>query len=734
MTRKKIVYVLRGVGVGGIEMHSCRQLALLSSEDWERHLVTLTPVQDRDRALIPEGVTLHPFHFSGIWDFAQLFLLARRMRIIRPDIVVSSVFDANMITRIIKLVCAYRLINREHSITVDKPHWQRRLDRLLSPLADVIVAVSHAVADFESEQSGLARERFVVIHNGVDLGAVEDAKQCDRSTMRRELGIRESEKIIVSVGRLKEQKNHALLLDAFALFAKNVSGYTLLLVGDGGERGKLEDRARGLGIFDRVVFAGRKENALPYYTLADFSALTSPYEGFGTVCVESLAFGKPVVATRSRGVEEILEDGITGLLTDHNVEALAQAFDRMARRSSDERERMEHACVTAAAKFSLERNVAAYERLFIPSAKPLVLFALPGVTLGGIERHLARQLQHFDNKYRYAILLPFAKNSDTLRSIFPESVPVYALGFTRLLSIATWWRLYRFLRFHQPRIVVSSVYTTNALILIMSYFCRFRFIAREHNVFPRKSWRFRVSDALVARRADAYIGNSNGVADDMARNALIARERIAVIPNGIDLEEMGRVQRSVQRDVIRHAWGANNNTRVILSVGRLRVQKRHELLLRAVASMSDKDRYVVVIVGDGPERATLERVANDLHIQHMVKFLGARDALPVYPAADVFVLTSEREGFPNVVLEALASGIPVVSTRMPGVVDVITEGVTGALVSSDSEAVARGIRMVSELRSQKGEEVAEHCRQSVQSYDIHKNTSAYTALFSRLLS
>lgn len=731
MTKKKVVYVLRGIGVGGIELHSCRQLAHLSREKWERHLIALTPVAERDKNLVPEGVTLHIFRFSSVWDVFQLVALIRLMRRIRPHVVVSSVFDANTITRITKLFCWYRLINREHSITIDKPAWQRTVDRLLSPLADTIVAVSRAVADFESEKSGIARERFTVIHNGVDLHAVEQAKKHDLSQVRRQLGIRESERIIVSVGRLKEQKNHKLLLDGFALFARTVSGYTLVLVGDGGERGALERQAQDLGISDRVVFAGRSENALVYYALADFSVLTSPYEGFGTVCVESFAFGKPVIATRSRGVEEIIKDTVTGFLVAHTKEAVADACVAMARRSSEEQVRMTHACEIAAARFSLERNVAAYEKLFESSQRPLIMFALPGATLGGIERHLARQLRYFNDEHRYAIMLPFARERDVPKGVFPDHVPVYAFGFTKIFSIAVWWRLYRFLRFHQPRVVASSVYTTNALFLIMSFLCRFRFVAREHNVFPHKAWRFRITDAFVARRADSYIGNSEGVGDDMARNAWVHRDRISVIPNGIDLDETDRIQAAVQRDAIREEWSVSD-TCVLLSVGRLRKQKRHDLFLRAFALLPHREQYTGVIVGDGPERASLERLAQELGISNRIRFLGSRDALPLYSAADIFVLTSEREGFPNVVLESLASGIPVVSTRMPGVVDILTDE-TGVIVESTPEAIAQGISDMYVLLGARGREVATVCRQSVRPYDMHHNVAAYTALFSRLV-
>ena len=169
----------------------------------------------------------------------------------------------------------------------------------------------------------------------------------------------------------------------------------------------------------------------------------------------------------------------------------------------------------------------------------------------------------------------------------------------------------------------------------------------------------------------------------------IAAKRIRVLRNGVDLELFApRPHETARREL-----GLSVDGTVVLSVGQLVPAKAFELVIRAVAPVPEA---TLVIVGDGPETAALRRLAERIGVAGRVRFLGAmpQEKLPaVYSAADVLVLASGREGFPNVLLEALACGTPVVATAVGGTPEIVASPAAGRLVEERSaEALSAALR------------------------------------------
>jgi glycosyltransferase involved in cell wall biosynthesis len=154
--------------------------------------------------------------------------------------------------------------------------------------------------------------------------------------------------------------------------------------------------------------------------------------------------------------------------------------------------------------------------------------------------------------------------------------------------------------------------------------------------------------------------------------------KVHVIPNGIDVE---RFRLEGNRQAARTALGLTPTTPTIGIVAALRPEKNHELLLRAVQTVQKRvPEAVLLIVGDGPERARLEALSAELGIARSVRFLGTRSDIPqVLSALDVFVLTSRIEANPVSILEAMATGLPVVAPNVGSISESVNEGVTGYL-------------------------------------------------------
>jgi teichuronic acid biosynthesis glycosyltransferase TuaC len=176
----------------------------------------------------------------------------------------------------------------------------------------------------------------------------------------------------------------------------------------------------------------------------------------------------------------------------------------------------------------------------------------------------------------------------------------------------------------------------------------------------------------------------------------IPREKIVVVPNGVDVGKFYRVPKSEARKRL----GLPKDKKVVLSVGGLIPRKGVDLLIQAVnmvMSASDMKNLHLAIVGEGPSRETLTKLASSLGRSNAVQFAGAiphEELYLWYSAADCFCLASSREGWPNVILESLACGTPVVAADIWGVPEVITSGAVGLLTKRTEYAIAEGIRVV----------------------------------------
>jgi glycosyltransferase involved in cell wall biosynthesis len=184
----------------------------------------------------------------------------------------------------------------------------------------------------------------------------------------------------------------------------------------------------------------------------------------------------------------------------------------------------------------------------------------------------------------------------------------------------------------------------------------------------------------------------------------------------------------MDREVARRQWAINR--RSILSIGHLIERKGHDLVIRALERIDDVD---LLIAGEGPERPALQRLVDKLGMLERVRFLGVIDqrALPsLYGAADALVLASSREGWPNVLLEALACGTPVIATRNWGTPEIVTSADAGLLVNERTpEALADAILHL--LRSPPARTAT---RRFAEAFSWDATTAGQLDLFSSLLA
>jgi glycosyltransferase involved in cell wall biosynthesis len=208
----------------------------------------------------------------------------------------------------------------------------------------------------------------------------------------------------------------------------------------------------------------------------------------------------------------------------------------------------------------------------------------------------------------------------------------------------------------------------------------------KHGNNPRGGTRL-IAGNLAGRFVHAFVAVSRETAEFARKRREIDERRLFVIPNGI---ELGRFHPApAARARVRAELGLAPDTWVVGTVGRVAVEKNQALLIKAMAPLLGP-RMQLVIAGDGPLMAELTALRGTLTSPQFVHLLGVRRDVPdVLNALDVFALSSSTEGLPLVVLEAMATGLPVVSTRVGGIPNVLDEGDTGFLVPAGDELALR---------------------------------------------
>jgi sugar transferase (PEP-CTERM/EpsH1 system associated) len=231
---------------------------------------------------------------------------------------------------------------------------------------------------------------------------------------------------------------------------------------------------------------------------------------------------------------------------------------------------------------------------------------------------------------------------------------------------------------------------------------------------------------------DQFVTVSRDLGRWLVEDIGISGHKVMSICNGVDTERFS----PGGRQAARAALGIGPESIVIGTVGRLDPVKDHVGLLQAFSQLAADPRALLVIVGDGPTRATLAATAAGLGLGGRVRLLGERDDVPaVLTGFDIFVLSSIAEGMSNAILEAMATGLPVVATRVGGNPELVADGSSGFLVEPGSPAA-----LADALRRYLGDPglLARHGRAARElaqaEFSLERMVGEYGQLYGRLLA
>jgi glycosyltransferase involved in cell wall biosynthesis len=258
-----------------------------------------------------------------------IFQLWKFMRREKFDIVETFTHDSNLIGLPLAWLTGVPVRIATHRGVIEHyPGWRLKLHTLMINLgiADIFVAVSDGIGH-QAQIEGVHSSKILVIRNGV---TPLDVASVDRTEVRQKLQLKEDELFLLSVGRLAFQKGHDVLIDAVPALIQHYPSLTVNLCGDGPQAEKLHARIVELGVTDHVKLLGTWSNVAPLLAIADVFILPSRSEGLSRALLEAMAAGLPIVATKVHGVDDVVTDGVHGLLVPaENPDALTKALIQM---------------------------------------------------------------------------------------------------------------------------------------------------------------------------------------------------------------------------------------------------------------------------------------------------------------------------------------------------------------------------------------------------------------------
>lgn len=613
--------------------------------------------------------------------------------------------------------------------------------------ADRIQAISNYLADFARKHG--ARCPIEVVPNGVDIKKFQinslPAGDYPKGNKSQNLNI----KIIITTSRLVYKNGIDTLISAVAELKKlQAAGYRLQVLGIGPDEQKLKNLAVELGVADNIQFFGYidPEKISEYLMAADIFVRPSRSEGLGSSFLEAMAAGLPIIGTPVGGIPDFLEEynenhaknyanntgkpnGLFVKVNDHK--ALADKVVLLLKDDQLRKKLGENGRQLVFENYSWDKISGKmsqiFDRLMIKD-KRLKILLVTGIyppEIGGPATYAVLVEKELPKRGIAVRVLPF------------RVVRRWPVGIRHFLYFLKSFRraLGQDAIFAQDTISVGLPAMLAAKILRKSFIIRVpgdyvweqsvqRFGVKDSiDDFQSKkySWRIELMRRIqkwVTSSADIVITPSNYFRD-LVRGWVRNKDKVRVIYNGIDLAT----------SAIRHVKGGE---KLIISAGRLVPWKGFDVLIEL---MKDLPNWKLVIVGDGPEKRNLDSIIQNLELRDRVILAGAisrEELLNYLYQARVFVLNTSFESFSFQVVEAMSTGVPVVTTNIGNLAEIIENGKEGILVEpNNKEQILMAIKKFDEDQNFR-DMIIINARKKSQEFSIERTIEALVKTFNTL--
>lgn len=620
--------------------------------------------------------------------------------------------------------------------------------------ADRVLANSDFTRDTLVSLIGVAPERIALTYPTVDVERYQPG--LPHQDLRNVIGITAQQKLILSVGRLQRRKGFDQVIRSLPSLVENGLDVHYALIGIGEDWDYLQEIAGELGVGDRLHLLGHvsAEDLPRWYNTCDLFAMPNrdingDTEGFGLVFLEAGASGKPVIAGKAGGTGSAVVEDVTGLRVDgEQFKEVEAGIARLLSNPEEARAMGLAGRHRTASRFTSDQRAETIRQLIFARRPARILMytayfdpeysgaALQALTLARALRQRGHYIEFVTNRW------PGLADSGEVEGFSVRRVEPgrwrkhreFRLWFN--LSRHVWQRRHDFDVLHS-----HGAYYSCAIVGLLGKITRLKSLAKAslanddlHDLSrPIIGYLHR----QMLRCIDAYVAISQDLVEEF-RAGKLDLAKIHYLPNGVDTERFHPCSPD-QRVTLRKKFGLPIDKPILLYIGVLDRRKNiHWLAEQWVRHRAFSTNGLLLAVGpqsredqDGTLRNHLLALARS-HPDQFALHDFSTDIAPYYQCVDALILPSLKEGLPNVVLEAMACGLPCVAARASGSRELVMEGETGYTYAHGNTEEMR--EAVERCLSPLGAQLGEKARQVAQSlYSINVVADRYEALYEQLL-
>lgn len=545
-------------------------------------------------------------------------------------------------------------ISHSHS-TSNPKEWKRNfIKNILRPFskryATDYFACSEVAGRYLFGNKTFNRGEVKIIHNAIDIDKFK-FDEVARKKLRKELGIKDSTIVIGHVGRFVQQKNHTFLVDVFKEYHKKNPDSKLLLVGSGPLEDEIKKKVERLGLKDSVLFLGQRDDINKLYSVMDIFCLPSLYEGLPVVGVESQAAGLPIIFSNWVSHEAIISKNAK-IVPTQETGAYIKKMDEITQ------ENKQRALASINENMSIKNEAPKLEAIY---CRPLKVLHLISTSLFSGAENVACQIINLfkdESSYDMRYCAVIGKNKEALEI---RKIPVLKLDKFNIHDIKKAIKEYNpdIIHAHDPKSTIASVISSRGKKIIAH-------IHSNHRYMRKISIKSCIFHFYIEKRTSDIIWVS-----DSALNEYIFNKKNNKKINSIVLRNV------VNPNELKEIAGNDKNKYSfdLIFLGRMEDVKNPLRFINIVSQVQKSKRDLkAAMIGDGALMDEVKAKINALDLGKNITIFGNLiNPYKILLCSKILVITSRYEGTPMNALESIACNIPVVSTPVDGLLEIINK-------------------------------------------------------------
>ena len=558
-------------------------------------------------------------------------------------------------------------ISHSHS-TSNPKEWKRNLIKnILRPFskryATDYFACSELAGRYLFGNKSFDQGKVKIIHNAIDIDKFK-FDEVARKKLRKEFGIKDSTIVVGHVGRFVQQKNHTFLVDVFKGYHKKNPDSKLLLVGSGPLEDEIKKKVERLDLKDSVLFRGQRDDINKLYSVMDVFCLPSLYEGLPVVGVEAQAAGLPTIFS-NRISKEVIVSSYAKIVSIQDTGLYIEKINKATRSIKKQR-----SYATVFEYMDINNEASTLEKIY---CRPIKVLHLISTSLFSGAENVACQIINLfksDNGYDMKYCAVIGKNKEALEI---RKIPVLKLDKFNIHDIKKAIREYNpdIIHAHDPKSTIASAIASRGKKIIAH-------IHSNHRYMRKISIKSCIFHFYIEKRISSIIWVSDSALNEYIFNKKINKKIDSVVLRNV-------VNPNELKDIARNDKDQYSFDLVFL--GRMEDVKNPLRFIDIMSQIQKNKRDIkVAMIGDGSLMNEIKTKVNELGLEKNITIFGNLiNPYKILLSSKILVITSRYEGTPMNALESIACGIPIVSTPVDGLLELLDKRY---LCSSDDEFIS----------------------------------------------